>query len=107
MTTSNSLDHTEKDDEIMLEHNAHVKDMEAAAIAWVVEQCYQSAVPPFLAIKVVTDIVDGDRPTHEEFLENLGTASHSLHDALLKVIHYLKDDQEWFTRQLTKETSTA
>ena len=29
----------------------------------------------YLGIKVVTDIVDGDKPSQEEFLENLGTAA--------------------------------
>ena len=44
---------------------ACVKDMEAAAIAWVAE----TAKVPFFALKVVTDIVDGDRPTQDEFFE--------------------------------------
>jgi nucleoside phosphorylase len=43
----------------MLENNASVKDMEAAAIAYVAEL----AGVPFFGVKVVTDIVDGDRPT--------------------------------------------
>ena len=99
-TTSNSLDHTSTDDEIMLENNADIKDMESGAIAWVIENCFYKDRPvggdvnvteiPFFAIKVITDIVDGDRPTHEEFLENLHAASVSLHDALLRTIHYLE-----------------
>jgi nucleoside phosphorylase len=48
-----------QDDKLMLENNASVKDMEAAAIAYVAEL----AGVPFFGVKVVTDIVDGDRPT--------------------------------------------
>jgi 5'-methylthioadenosine nucleosidase len=86
VTTSNSLDHNADDDKIMLENDASVKDMEAAAIAWVAEE----TKTPFFALKVVTDIVDGDRPTQEEFLENLGAAAKSLQLALPKMINYIK-----------------
>jgi len=37
--------------------DASVKDMEAAAIAWVAKL----SNTPFFALKIVTDIVDGDR----------------------------------------------
>ena len=53
-TTGNSIDHTAKDDEIMLENDASVKDMEAAAIGWIAEK----TKIPLIGIKVVTDIVD-------------------------------------------------
>jgi 5'-methylthioadenosine nucleosidase len=113
ITTSNSLDHTEMDDIIMEENQASVKEMEAASIAWVVEQ-FQV---PFFAVKVITDIgnifsffsvltansvlisfffplsfflpiVDGDRPTNEEFLENLHSASKSLQLNLPKIVEF-------------------
>ena len=42
-----------------------------------------------LCIKSVTDIVDGDRPTQDEFLENLGTAAQALKDTLPKVIEFM------------------
>lgn len=84
-TTSNSLDHTEMDDKMMLDNDASVKDMEGAAIAWVTEL----SGTPFLALKVVTDIVDGDRPTHEEFMENLGTAAKSLQESLVKIVDFV------------------
>ncbi len=69
----------------MLENNASVKDMEAASIAWVMDLNNT----PFFAIKVVTDIVDGDRPTEEEFLEHLSAASKSLQEKLPKVIEFV------------------
>jgi 5'-methylthioadenosine nucleosidase len=65
--------------------DASVKDMEAAAIAWVAEL----SNIPFIALKVVTDIVDGDRVTQEEFFENLGAASRSLQDATPKLIDFV------------------
>lgn len=84
-STGNSLDKTEEDDQHMLSNDASVKDMEAAAIAWA---CELHQVP-FLGVKVVTDIVDGERATAEEFLEHLHTASRSLQDALPKVLEYI------------------
>ena len=64
---------------------ASVKDMEAAAIAWVAEL----SSTPFFSLKVVTDIVDGDRPTHEEFLENLSSAASVLQKKLPEVIDFV------------------
>ena len=84
-TSGNSLDWVEKDDEIMKGNDASVKDMEAAAIAWVTSM----NKVPYLGIKVVTDIVDGGIPTQEEFLENLGSAAKSLQSALPKVLDYV------------------
>eukprot|EP01041_Mallomonas_annulata_P000161 gene161-272_t len=85
VTTSNSLDHTEKDDEMMLANDASVKDMEAAAVAWIAE----ITNTPMFAIKVVTDIVDGNRPTEEEFFENLQSAAHSMQDAVPKALDFI------------------
>eukprot|EP00956_Cyclotella_meneghiniana_P033457 scaffold96383_cov68-Cyclotella_meneghiniana.AAC.7 len=86
-TTGNSLDFHELDSHHMLENDASVKDMEAAAIAWSAEMFGT----PHFGVKVVTDIVDGDKPSHEEFLENLGTAAKSLQEALPKVIDFVCD----------------
>ena len=66
----------------MKSNEASVKDMESAAIAWA---CGITNTPHF-GIKVVTDIVDGDRPSQDEFMENLGTAAKALQVALPKVI---------------------
>ncbi|VEU45069.1 unnamed protein product [Pseudo-nitzschia multistriata] len=84
-TTGNSLDKTDKDDEYMMENDASVKDMEAAAIAWVAKM--QNL--PYMGVKVITDIVDGGVPSHEEFMENLMSAAKSLQDALPKVVDYI------------------
>ena len=82
VTTGNSLDWVERDMEQMVANGAHVKDMEGAAIAWAAG-FFQI---PVLAVKAVTDIVDGDKPTHEEFLENLGSAAAALKEAVPKVL---------------------
>ena len=95
VTTSNSLDHSEMDDVHMLKNDASVKDMEAASIAWTAEQ----AGIPFFAIKVITDIVDGDRVTQEEFLENLAAAASSLQAAIPRVIDFLVDKPVEILRQ--------
>lgn len=84
-STSNSLDQTPACAERMLANDAAVKDMEAASIAW------SAALhkTPFLGVKVVTDIVDGEIPTEDEFLQNLATASCKLQEALPLVLEYL------------------
>lgn len=84
-STGNSLDFHELDSQHMLENDASVKDMEAAAIAWSAEMWST----PYFGVKVVTDIVDGDKPSHEEFMENLGTAAMSLQGALPQVIDFI------------------
>jgi 5'-methylthioadenosine nucleosidase len=65
-------------------NRASVKDMEAAAVAW------SSSLfdKPYLGVKVVTDIVDGNVATPDEFMENLHTAAARLQDALPKIIEH-------------------
>jgi len=82
VSTGNSLDKTQECEKNMLANDASVKDMEAAAIAWSCALLQK----PFLGVKVVTDIVDGDFPSQEEFLANLSTAAKSLQEALPRVL---------------------
>jgi 5'-methylthioadenosine nucleosidase len=65
--------------------DASVKDMEAAAVAWVSDLTNT----PMFALKVVTDIVDGDRVSQEEFLENLHSAANSLQLTLENVLKFI------------------
>lgn len=44
---------------------------------------------PAIFLKAVTDIVDGDRPTSEEYLENLSAVTSALGQAVSRVIYYL------------------
>jgi 5'-methylthioadenosine nucleosidase len=73
------------DREMMLANDASIKEMEGAALAWVTELLDV----PFFAIKVVTDIVDGDKPTQDEFLENLSTAAKALEEAVPRVVEFI------------------
>lgn len=86
VSTSDSLDHTPIDLELMRGEGAAVKDMEAAAVAWV---CQQVKVP-FLAVKSVTDIVDNaEKTVDEEFYTNLKTASEALQGQLSQLLEFL------------------
>lgn len=80
VSSSNSLGYSDDDMKQMLANDAAVKEMEGAAIAWAAH-LYGT---PVLALKSITDIVDGDRPPQEEFLENLQKAALAL-----KVNHYV------------------
>ncbi|KAG2497949.1 hypothetical protein HYH03_004211 [Edaphochlamys debaryana] len=82
VSSGNSLDYTDKCMEIMAQHSVAVKEMEAAAIAWA---CNLYHVP-LMCVKAVTDIVDGDRATAEEFLENLHAAAAALQGTVPKVL---------------------
>lgn len=59
--------------------------MEAASVAWT---CGLSNTP-FFCVKVITDVVDGDRPTHEEFLENLHAAANSLEKIVPLILDFV------------------
>lgn len=81
-TSGSSLDMTPYDYEQMAITGGEVKDMEAAAIAWVA----QLHNTPFLAIKSITDIVDSGRPTAEEFNANLHQAAITLQQACFLLV---------------------
>jgi len=85
ISSGNSLDYTDKCLEMMESHKAAVKEMEAAAIAWVCS-LYSK---PLICVKSITDIVDGGRPSHEEFLENLSTAAVALQTSVPKVLEFV------------------
>jgi 5'-methylthioadenosine nucleosidase len=63
VSTGDSLDSQPADLDFMNAVNAVAKDMEAAAVAWA---CALNEVP-FTALKVTTDLVDGEITTEEEF----------------------------------------
>lgn len=55
VSSGNSLDYTEQDMTFMTANKVAVKEMEAAAIAWVAAM-FQT---PMICLKSITDIVDG------------------------------------------------
>jgi len=85
VSTSDCLDVTPLDLSLMKAEGAAVKEMEAAGCAWV---CQQAGVP-FLAVKSITDIVDGPKTVEEEFYQNLEKASQSLQCTLSQLLSLL------------------
>ena len=45
---------------------------------------------PFFALKSVTDIVDGDKPSGDEFMENLHKAAAHLKEAVIGSVSFLE-----------------
>ncbi len=90
ISTGNSLDMTTEDRAIMESHDIVVKDMEAAAIAWV---AHVFGIQ-LLVVKAITDIVDSSRPPQEAFIENLTLASHNLKDKIIAILNYCAESPE-------------
>lgn len=44
---------------------------------------------PVLYLKDVTDVVDGDRPTSEKFLENLASVTAALEKTVTDVVNFI------------------
>lgn len=87
VSTGNSLDCPPVDLAAMQANNADVKEMEAAAIAWVAS----ITGTPMIAVKAITDLVDLPHPPEEQFVANLATASARLADAVARLLPRLRD----------------
>lgn len=85
VTTSNSLDENDDDRGMIAINGGDVKEMEAAAVAYVAEL----AGVPMLAVKAITDLVDHHTATAEQFAANLAMASTRLAGELVRVIDFL------------------
>ncbi|MQL78934.1 hypothetical protein Taro_011358 [Colocasia esculenta] len=85
LSTGDSLDMSPHDEAAIMTNNAVVKDMEGAAVAYVADLF----TVPAIFLKAVTDVVDGDKPTAEEFLENLVAVTAALDQAVSKVLGFL------------------
>ncbi|KAF3488942.1 hypothetical protein F2Q69_00058053 [Brassica cretica] len=44
---------------------------------------------PVMFLKAVTDLIDGDKPTAEEFLQNLSLVTSALEETATKVINFI------------------
>lgn len=84
VTTSNSLDENDDDRRLIAESGGSVKDMEAAAVAYVCEMMST----PVMAVKAITDLVDHPTATAEQFTANLTMASQRLGESLLKIMDF-------------------
>ncbi len=90
VSTGDSLDCSPEDDAQLSALSASVKDMEAAAIAYV---CERRGVP-LLLVKAITDIVDHPTETAAQFLANYGMAVTRLADALIAIVARLSVPEE-------------
>ncbi len=91
VTSSNSLDESESDAQMIERSGAQVKEMEAAAVGYVCEL----AQVPVMAIKAITDLVDAHASTADQFNANLAYASDRLMKAVAAVIEILGSDRSW------------
>ncbi len=87
ISTGSSLEKSEKDVAIIDAHNAVAKEMEAAGIAWVA-MLFNT---PMLALKSITNLLDQDNKSEDEFVKNLAIASRALQDKVLALLAYLPD----------------
>jgi 5'-methylthioadenosine nucleosidase len=85
LTTGDSLDLSEADARQIAASGANVKDMEGAAIAWVASLLGV----PFVGLKSITDLVDGEHPAAAQFVKNLQSATARLAEALDEVLPHL------------------
>ncbi|KAA0049722.1 hypothetical protein IC582_001467 [Cucumis melo] len=85
LSTGDSLDMSAQDEASIVANDATVKDMEGAAVAYVAD----IFKVPAIFLKAVTDIVDGEKPTAEEFLQNLATVSAALDQAVTRVVDFI------------------
>jgi len=85
ISSGNSLDMVTEDFQEIQESGAIIKDMEAAAIAWVCRTLHV----PLIAVKAITDLIDTPAPTEEQFLQNLSSAVHNLGKKTPEVIRLL------------------
>ncbi|KAJ1258162.1 hypothetical protein BS78_10G053400 [Paspalum vaginatum] len=85
LSTGDSLDMAPQDEEIIVRNDATVKDMEGAAVAYVADMFST----PAIFVKAATDIVDGEKPTTEEFLMNLRAVTATLELAVVKVVDFI------------------
>ncbi|XP_039045130.1 5'-methylthioadenosine nucleosidase-like isoform X3 [Hibiscus syriacus] len=85
LSTGDSLDMTPQDETSITANDATVKDMEGAALAYVADLLKV----PVIFVKAVTDIVDGDKPAAEEFLQNLVAVTAALDEAVDQIVNFI------------------
>ena len=85
VSTGDSLDESPTDARLIAVSGAQVKEMEAAAVAWVA-RLHQV---PVTTLKVITDLVDDPAATSEQFLHNLDSAVTELKRASLTLLRAL------------------
>jgi len=90
VSSGDALDLPECDLAMMRASGARVKEMEAAAVAWV---CSMHGVA-FLGVKAITDLVDTVHPSEAQFIANLRLASERAAEAVVGVVKRLAAELE-------------
>ena len=90
VSSGNALDAPDVDIKKMDLTETIAKDMEAAAVAWI---CEQFAIP-FTALKVITDLIDSDKATTDQFSRNFAAASERLGEAVKELIYMISNKGE-------------
>ncbi|CAK9162528.1 unnamed protein product [Ilex paraguariensis] len=85
LSTGDSLDMCPQDNALIIANDATTKDMEGAAVAYVADLLKV----PAIFIKAVTDVVDGDKPTADEFLQNLAAVTAALAETVPQVVDFI------------------
>ncbi|GAB2291988.1 Mutanase [Dionaea muscipula] len=85
LSTGDSLDTSPHDEASITANDATLKDMEGAAVAYVAHLLKV----PAIFVKAVTDIVDGDKPSAEEFLHNLAAVTAALDEKIANIIEFI------------------
>ncbi|CAM8971786.1 unnamed protein product [Rhodiola kirilowii] len=85
LSTGDSLDMCPQDEASIIANDATVKDMEGAAVAYVADLLKV----PVIFLKAVTDIIDGEKPTPEEFLQNLAAVTAALEHTSFQVVDFI------------------
>lgn len=87
VSSGSSLEKSERDVAVIKTYQAVAKEMEAAAIAWV---AWMHKVP-FFALKSITNLLDKEGTSEDQFSENLRYSSNRLCDEFERVIAYSYD----------------
>ncbi|KAM3335107.1 hypothetical protein ACQJBY_029489 [Aegilops geniculata] len=85
LSTGDSRDMSPHDVLEILSNGATLKDMEGAAVAHVADMFST----PAIFVKAATEIVDGEKPRAEEFLQNLTAATKALDQAVAEVVNFI------------------
>lgn len=85
VSSGNSLDITPAEQAAIDKHHAVIKDMEAAAVAWVGWELHV----PVLAVKAISDFVDEPSMNPVRFVKNITLAYHNLSQAVERLLELL------------------
>ncbi|CAN6916555.1 unnamed protein product [Brassica oleracea] len=80
-----ALDMSTQDESLIIANDATLNDMEGSAVAYVAELLKV----PVMFLKAVTDLIDGDKPTAQEFLQNLSLVTSALEETATKVTNFI------------------